>query len=77
MARRQRRLRGHIETRASGAFRAVVYAGVDPLTGKERYLKKSAPTREQAEVELTRLQALVDEQRHPRSAISIGQIIEK
>jgi len=77
MARRQRRPRGHIETRANGAFRAVVYAGVDPLTGKERYLKKSAPTHEQAQVELTKLQAQVDEQRHPRSAVSMGQVIEK
>src|ERR671917_1512595 len=77
MAHRRRRPRGHIETRANGARRAVVYAGVDPLTGKERYLKKSAPTHEQAQVELTKLQAQVDEQRHPRSAVSVGQVIEK
>jgi hypothetical protein len=54
-----------------------VYAGVDPLTGKERYLRKSAKTHAQAEIELTRLQSQVDEQRHPRSAITVGQVVEK
>jgi integrase len=54
-----------------------VYAGVDPLTGKEHYLRKSARTHAQAEIELTKLQSQVDEQRHPRSTITVDQIIEK
>src|SRR5918998_6123267 len=77
MAGRKHRPRGHIETRSNGTFRAIVYAGVDPLTGKERYLRKSAKTHAQAEIELTKLQSQVDEQRHPRSAITIGQVVEK
>jgi integrase len=71
MAGRKHRPRGHIETRPNGTFRAIVYAGVDPLTGKERYLCKSAK-HAQAEIELTKLQSQVDEQRHPPSAITIG-----
>jgi integrase len=77
MARRQRRPRGHVEERPGGKFRAVVYAGTDPLTGRQRYLKKTAPTEAQALVELTRLQNQVDEQRHPRSSVTVAQVIEK
>ena len=75
MARRQRQLRGHIEERPNGTFRAIVYAGIDPLTKKPRYLKKTVPNEAQAQVELTRMQNQVDEQRHPRSSISIGGVI--
>ncbi|MDQ4102727.1 MAG: tyrosine-type recombinase/integrase [Actinomycetota bacterium] len=77
MAGRKHRPRGHIETRPNGTFRAVVYAGIDPLTGRERYLRKSARTHAEARMELTKLQSQVDEQRHPRSAITVDQVIEK
>lgn len=40
MAAPQRRSRRHIEVRANGKFRVKVYAGEDPLTGKQRYLTK-------------------------------------
>ena len=36
VAARRRRPRGHIETRPNGRFRAIVYAGVDPLTRQAR-----------------------------------------
>jgi integrase len=77
MARRQRRPRGHIEERPNGTFRAIVYAGIDPLTKKPRYLKKTVPTEAQAQVELTRMQNQVDERRHPRSSITVGGVITK
>jgi hypothetical protein len=34
----KRRARGNIETLASGALRARVYAGIDPVTKKRHYL---------------------------------------
>ena len=71
---------GSIETRpgrTKGKFRAVVFAGTDPLTGRARYLRKSADTYAEAQVELTKLVSQVDERRHPRSAITVGQVIEK
>jgi integrase len=77
MARRQRRPRGHIEERPNGSFRAIVYAGIDPLTRKARYLKTTVPTEAEAKVELTKLQNQLDEQRHPRSSITVGQVIDK
>jgi hypothetical protein len=71
----RRRPRGHIRELPSGSFQAIVYAGVDPLTGKERYLRETSRTYDQAEVSLTRLQAQVDEDRHPKSGITIGQAV--
>ena len=55
-----------------------MYAGRDPLTGRERYLKKTVPdTAKQAEVALTALLSQVDEQRHPRSSLTVRHMIEK
>ncbi len=76
----KRRSRGSIESRedrVKGRFRAVVFVGTDPLTGKPRYLRKSADTYGQAEVELTKLLRQVDEKKHPRSAITVGALIDK
>lgn len=77
MGTTKRRNRGYIEQRSSGSHRAVVYAGVDPLTGRERYVRESAPTRREAEKALTRLQNQVDEKRHPRSGVTVGELLEQ
>ena len=80
MATARRRSRGYIEDRperVKGRYRAVVYAGTDPLTGKPRYLRKSADTHAQAEVELTKLLSSVDEKRHPKSAVTVDEVIER
>jgi hypothetical protein len=69
MASRRRR-RGYIEPLPSGSFRAVVSTGVDPLTGTPRYIRETAQTYDLAEVALTKLLRLVDEQQHPKSAPS-------
>jgi len=47
--------RGHVEQLPSGSFRAVVYAGVDPLTRRPVYLRATARTEKQAQVELGKL----------------------
>jgi hypothetical protein len=62
MAGRRSRLRGHVETLPSGNFRAKVYAGIDPLTGKRRYLVETAASEKAANVALTKLQRQVDEE---------------
>ncbi len=54
-----------------------MYAGVDPLTGREWRLKESAPTKKAAQAALSRLQTQVDERRHPRSAITMGELLEQ
>jgi len=58
-----------------GNFRAIVYAEIDPLTGKPRYLREIAKTYADAKVALTKLQRQVDEKRHPRTNITISQVI--
>jgi hypothetical protein len=37
---------GHIERLPSGSFRVHVYAGTDPVTEKERRLKRTVATEE-------------------------------
>ena len=77
MPARRRRPRGHIAELPSGSFPANVYAGVDPLTGRPRYLRETAKTYEAAKLALTRLQSQVDEDRHPKTDITLGQAIEQ
>ena len=60
-----------------GSFRAVVYAGVDALTKRPRYLKETFKTYTAAEVALTRLQAQVDDERHPKTNITVGQALDQ
>jgi integrase len=75
MPPRKRRPRGLIEELPSGSFRARVYAGVDPLTRKARYLRETHKTYAAAEVALTRLQGQVDEDRHPRGDLTVRQAV--
>ncbi len=77
MAPRGRRSRGYIEELPSEHYRAVVYAGRDPLTNKRRYLRETATTYAAAELALTRMQAQVDENRHPKTAITLNQAIAR
>jgi hypothetical protein len=71
----KRRTRGHIRELPSGSFQAIVYAGTDPLTGEPRPLRETAKTYAGAATALTRLQSQVDENRHPKSDITVGQAI--
>lgn len=77
MAPRGRRSRGYVEELPSGSYRAVVYAGRDPLTNKRRYVRETATTRAEAERALTRLQAQVDGNRHPKTSITLSQAIDR
>ncbi len=70
MAAGKRRSRGHIEELPSGSFRAIVFAGVDPLTGRSRQLKETARTRKEAEKALTKLQRQVDENKRSRGLVT-------
>jgi integrase len=66
-----RRARGHIRRRG-GSFQVLVYAGVDPLTGKDHYLTESTRDEREAQKILTRLLGQVDEQRNPRTRATLG-----
>ena len=56
--------KGHIERLPSGSFRVHVYAGTDPVTGKERRLKLTVATEERAAGELARLLRAAEEAGH-------------
>jgi hypothetical protein len=73
---KQAKRRGHLEERLNGRYRAVAYAGIDPLTRKKRHLKKTVDTPQQAEIELTKLLSQIDERRHPRSAVTAGEVVD-
>jgi hypothetical protein len=76
MPQAKRRPRGQLEQLPSGSWRATVYVGKDPLTGKRRWLKETAPTYAEAKVALTRLQRQVDEELHPKASITVGRAVE-
>jgi integrase len=59
---RRKRVRGTIRKRGN-SYQVVVYAGVDPLTGKENYLYESSLDRREAERICTQLVAKVEAQR--------------
>ncbi|WP_308283120.1 tyrosine-type recombinase/integrase [Pseudonocardia nigra] len=60
------RSRGHIRQRGN-SFQVLVYAGNDPLTGKEIRLTASAKTEAEAKAILKRFRAQVDEQRQAKT----------
>jgi integrase len=68
--------RGHITRRANGTYRVYVYAGKDPLTGKQRYLNGTAPTQKEAEKVCARLLTKVDEGKRPVTRRTVAEVIE-
>jgi hypothetical protein len=76
--RRAKRQRGSIDQLPSGAYRVRVYAGLDPVTKKRRYLTEVIPAGPNAEREAekvrTRLLNEVDERRHPRTSATVDQL---
>ncbi len=54
-----------------------MYAGLDPLTRKKRYLLQTAPTYDAAQKAATQLQRQVDEDQHPKSNITVREAIEQ
>ncbi len=69
---------GHIEQLPSGSWRAKVYAGKDPLTGREIRFRKTCKCELAAQIELGKLLALAQAGRQPDSgptaqrAIALG-----
>jgi len=57
--------RGHIQRLPSGSFRVKVYAGTDPVTGKQRLLRQTCPDEAAAAAALGRLLSQADGGRHP------------
>ena len=68
---------GHIEQLPSGSWRARVYAGKDPLTGREIRFRKTCKTERDAQIELGKLLALAQEGRQPDSDVTLAQLLDQ
>ena len=75
------RARGSVEELPSGGYRVRVYAGVDPVTGRDHYLRETVPAGPRADREAeklrTRLVVEVDERRNPRTNATVGQLLDR
>ena len=69
--------RGHIQRMPSGSFRVKVYAGTDPVTGKERLLRQTCPDEAAAHVALGRLLTEADGGRFPDRDATLGQALDR
>jgi hypothetical protein len=69
--------KGHIQQLPSGSFRVKVYAGTDPVTGKERLLRQTCPDEAAAHAALGRMLAEADGGRFPDQQATLGQALGK
>src|SRR5579862_5777529 len=72
-----RTTKGHIEQLPSGAFRVRVYAGTDPVTGRERRLKETCPDEATAAAALGRLLKQAESQQAPDRDATFGLVLDK
>jgi hypothetical protein len=69
--------RGSIETLRTG-FRARVYAGKDPITGRQTYLREETRChRRDAEADAERLVAHVEADRRPDQHATVGVLLDR
>ena len=68
---------GHIEQLLSGFWRAKVYAGTDPLTGREIRFRKTCKTERAAQIELGRLLEQAAAGRQPDSGVTVAQLLDQ
>lgn len=70
-----RRSQGMIRRRGK-SFQAVVFAGIDPVTGRKLYLRGSSTDEAEARRILKKLVAQITEQRHSRTRASLRTTVE-
>jgi integrase len=68
---------GHIERLPSGSWRVKVYAGIDPLTGREIRLRRTCKTERAAQIELGKLLEQAVAGRQPDSAVTVSQLLDQ
>lgn len=68
---------GHIERLPSGSWRVKVYAGIDPLTGREIRLRRTCRSERAAQIELGKLLAMAQAGRQPDSAVTVAQLLDQ
>jgi hypothetical protein len=68
---------GHVEQLPSGSWRVKVYAGQDPLTGREIRLRQTCKTEVAAQIELGKLLEQVVAGRQPESGATVAQLLDQ
>jgi integrase len=68
---------GHLEQLPSGSYRVHVYAGTDPLTGRELRHRQTVKTEEQAQILLGKLLAQVAEGRQPETGVTVAELLRR
>src|SRR4051812_12646745 len=80
-ARRTTRSRGRIEVLPSGSLRVIVFCGRDPLTKRRLYQRELIPAgptaQAEAEKALRRMVVEIDEERNPRTAATVAQLLDR
>jgi integrase len=68
---------GHIEQLPSGSWRAKVYAGTDPLTGREIRLRRTCKTERAAQIELGKLLEQATDGRQPETDATVAKLMDR
>jgi integrase len=68
---------GYIQQLPSGAFRVSVYAGTDPLTGRQIRLRRTCRTERAAQIELGKLLEQADAGRQPETDATVAQLMDR
>lgn len=69
--------KGHIELLPSGSYRVRVYAGTDPVTGRERRMSRTVKTEARAAQELATLLSSADAGRSPDDSATLGLALDR
>ncbi len=67
---------GYIQQLPSGSFRVSVYAGTDPLTGRQIRLRKTCKTERAAQIELGKLLEQAAAGRQPETNATVAELID-
>ena len=68
---------GYIQQLPSGAFRVSVYAGTEPLTGRQIRLRRTCKTERAAQIELGRLLEQAAAGRQPETDATVAQLMDR
>jgi DNA-binding transcriptional regulator YhcF (GntR family) len=68
---------GHLEQLPSGSFRVHVYAGIDPLTGRELRHRQTVKTEEQARIVLGRLLERASAGQMPETGVTVAELLAR
>jgi len=73
----QRAGSGHLEQLPSGSYRVSVYAGTDPLTGRELRFRQTAKTEDGAKILLGRLLEQAATGARPSSDVKVAEVLTR